>query len=847
MPDINLYGALNTGLLGIYTSKLAMNVVAHNIANANTPGFSRQAPIIKTMPPIPVSTLTQPSLPLQIGTGSQVKDIKRIRDEFLDIQYRQVNNKYNYWDAVTSNLHFVEQLFAEPGDSGLRYLFDSLWSGMEEIITDPTNSAAKRELVSRAEEFVQNIKDLYNRLEQLREDLDNEIEQRVKQINAMLERLSDINSKVRLSVALRTTPNDLLDERDRILDEISKLADISYTKDASGQINLRIGDQIVLTGSDVNKLRVLDRPYGKGFKEIFVGNSKVDIYNGRLRAILDLRDKTIVKYMNRLDEFALYLSDKFNLIHRDGFNSDGSVTGLRFFTEPEADDINNAVLFRLAGSKRVESGPINNIVGMSNRAKVADISTKTFIDEGSIVFFDGNSQTIAINVNAGDTVQDFINYVSADPGAWFSYSIETHGNGEYLLKMTSSDNLRNTLALDFNGNMFETMGFDTKDVDIFVINANDFNPQTGTYTIGINGNTINVNVTDSYTINDLANDINTNFGSDVNAFVHGGKLLIIPTSKNNFNYKEISFQDSDGLFTQVNLHTETYKALDTNKETLENILGRSDTFKITIGATEIEIDPTQLTLKDLVKQLNDVGTGILFDLTPHNKLVIRGTESMNFKIGKVIKGPEAFFAAMGFIDPDSDPTNDWDDGYVFLDPFQSPEEQREKYAKADTLFVDEILPNEPYRFVEKFSVNSTVKANPETVAVDFGKVEPNTTWDAKVFSPTGQANTTIMEILSQMRNDKILGSGKESFAEFLGGIVAEMGVEGETATKMKDNTDILMKEINGERERVKGVSLDEEMANMIKFQHAFNASARVMTAVDEMIGRVIDRLGVVGR
>lgn len=847
MPDISLFGALNTGLLGIYTSKLAMNVVSHNIANANTPGFSRQVPIIRTMPPIPATTLTQPSIPLQIGTGSKVKDIKRIRDEFLDIQYRQVNNKYNYWNSITSNMHFIEQLFAEPGDSGIRYLFDSMWSGIEEIITDPTNTAAKRELVSRSEEFVKNIKDLYSRLEQLREDLDYEISQRVEQINSMLKRLADINAKVRLSVALKSTPNDLLDERDRILDDLSKIADIYYTEDASGQISLRIGDQIVLTGSDVNKLRALERPYGKGFKEIFVENSKVDIHDGSLKAAIDLRDKIVVKYMNRLDEFVLYLTDKFNLIHKDGFNSDGSVTGLNFFSQIEADDIENSVLFRISSSKRVEGGPIKYISGMSNRDNLSDILTKSFIDQGAIVFFDGSSNAQAISVNAGDTIQDFINNVSSS-GLWFDFETAVHNDSTYLLRMVSNGvDLRNTLALDFNGNMFNTMGFDTKDVDVFAINESDFNISSGTYQIEVNGIQANITVTDWYTINDLANDINSNFSSEVKAVVYNNKLLIIPTSKNKFDKNMIDIKDSDGLFTQADLHIETYKALDNTRETLDNILDRTLPFKVTIGATTIEIDPTQLTLKDFVNKLNEVGTGIIFDITPHNRVVIRGSRSMNFKIDKVIKGPEELFVKLGFIDPDSDPTNDWDENYVFITPFDDPKTQREKFAKADTLFVDKMTVNEPFRFVEKFSVNSTVSSNPETIAVDFGQIETNTNWDAKVFNPTGQANTKIMEILSNMRFEKILNDGKESFAEYLGGIVAEMGVEGETAMKMKDNIDIVMKDISNERERVKGVSLDEEMANMIKFQHAFNASARVMTAVDEMIGRVIDKLGVVGR
>jgi len=386
MADISLFGTLNTGLLGVYASKLAMNVVSHNIANANTPGFSRQRPELMTTAPISSTSLTQPGLPLQIGTGVYVKDIQRVRDEFLDIQFRQTNNKYNYWDSMTSNLHFVEQLFAEPSDAGIRYLFDSFWSGIEEVITDPTNTAAKRGLVSRAEELVEQTQDVYTRLEQLRTDVDDEISQRTQEINSMVKRLADINAKVRASVSLNYSPNDLLDERDRILDELSNLADIHYYEDNAGQITLRLGNQIVLTGENVVELRALDRPYGKGFKEIFAGNSKVEISDGKLKSLFDLRDDTLVKYMNRLDEFSLSLTDEFNLIHEDGYNGDGNVTGLRFFNDISSDNIEDSVLYRLAGAKRVENGPINFISGMSDRTNVSDITDKQFIEQGSIVF-----------------------------------------------------------------------------------------------------------------------------------------------------------------------------------------------------------------------------------------------------------------------------------------------------------------------------------------------------------------------------------------------------------------------------------------------------------------------------
>ncbi|MFN6991673.1 MAG: flagellar basal body rod C-terminal domain-containing protein, partial [Fervidobacterium sp.] len=563
--------------------------------------------------------------------------------------------------------------------------------------------------------------------------------------------------------------------------------------------------------------------------------------------LFTLRDETLVKYMNRLDEFALSLTDEFNLVHQDGFNGDGSVTGLKFFNDIEAERITDAKLYRLAGAKRVENGPINFISGMSDRLKFSDITTKPFIEKGSIVFFDGNDKIFSAPVNPYDTVDDFKNALNSITDRWFDLKVGAHGDGGYRLYFESSQNLRNTLALDFNGNMFNTMGFSTRNVDVFAIDRRDFKVNPGQYKISFNGIEEIININNSTTLEDLANQLNNYFSTHIRAFVHEDKLLIIPTKANNFNLKSIKLSDSNGLFTQSNLHVETYKALDTGKETLENVLKRSQAFSIRIGATEIRIDPTKMTLQDLANSINEFNTGIIAEVTPHGKFVLRGSRSLDFELKKVIQGPEALWSALGFIESDGNPLNDWDEGFVFVNPFEKPQDQRNRYIKADALFIDKQLPKEPFRFVEKLAVNSTIKSNPETLAVDLGYTEENPNWDAKVFKPSGRANTKIVELLSALRNKKVLNDGLETFNEYLGSLVAELGVESETAVKVKSNTDIMKKEIDGERERVKGVSLDEEMANMIKYQQAFNAAARVMTAVDDMISRVIDRLGLVGR
>lgn len=441
MPDMSMFGILNTALTGIHAHKLAMNVVGHNIANASTPGYSRQRPVIEANPPIPLTTLTQPSFPLQMGTGAKVKTIVRLRDAFLDVQYRQVNNRYNYWDTVLSNLHFIEQLLAEPGEDGVRSLVDNFWNAFKEVMSDPSSTASKAEVVSRAQQMVSQIKDLYGRLEQLREDIDDEIVQRVSEINQMIKRLADLNNKIRTSMMLNSPPNDLLDERDRILDELSNLANINYTEAEDGQITLRIGNQIVLNGSTYRELRALERPYGKGYHELFVGNSQLILSDGKLKALMDLRDSSIVKYMRKLDEFVLFITDSLNLVHRDGFESNGVTTNLNFFKKIEAFS-DDPSIFRIKGSRKLEMGPYHTVTGIHSASSQVEIEGRRFNSDDIVLSFGGGSSNV-LNVSAGTTIGDLV-------GSWnllgTSLRVGSHAGGYRLYLEDSTGSLRNKLS-----------------------------------------------------------------------------------------------------------------------------------------------------------------------------------------------------------------------------------------------------------------------------------------------------------------------------------------------------------------------------------------------------------------
>lgn len=863
MANLSLFGTLNTALLGVYTHKLAMNVVGHNIANANTEGYSRQRPVIEPTPPIPMTTLTQPSVPLMLGTGSQVKDIQRVRDLFLDLQFRQVSNRYNYWNTIFSNLHFFEQLLAEPGSNGIRNLYDAFALSFEEVMSDPSSSAAKRQVVSRAEELVKAVKDLYSRLEQLREDINKEIKLLADKINQLVSRLKEINEQVRIMVALKTTPNDLLDERDRILDELASYGNITYRETEDGQTLLMFGDQVVLSGSVQNPLRTLERPYGKGFYELFVGVTKLNLLDGKLRALIDLRDTIIVKYMLYLDEFALNLTDKLNLIHRSGFDASGKTTNLNFFTLSPAVDTLDPAIFRIAGSRRMLSGPITTVTGLYNYTE-SDIRNTTLTQAGRLIFFDGTS-TQQLDIDAGTSVDSLLS--DPDWPSWLTLSIQQHQPNPsataFRLTLTSSLNLNDVLIIDESSNVLKTLGFETQQKSF--ISFSDLSKlSSGTYTLVFEETlhdgtkqteTLNLLIDGATTIESIRDQINTQL-TNIKAFIVNDSLVLVPTKDLEFDWSRVQIKDELGFLTQVRATNKTFDVLKP-KATLENIFQGSTNFngstgyQLYIGNTPIHIDPAVDTLESLVKKINEANTGILADLTPHNAFVLRAGRSFDFDLRSFnIVGPKGLFEALGLIDTNADPTNfdaDWNEEFVLISRSDDFNSLRNRLNVSELFTINKRERTEPFYFVMGWDVSSVLKTNAEALAVDAGKVLFNDVWNALSILPIGSSNVDLVRYMRDAKYEKLLADGKESFFEYFGGIIAELGVEAETAQKMKDNNEALRLEIDQERERVKGVSLDEEMANMIKYQHAFAAAARVITAVDEMIGRVIDKLGVVGR
>ncbi|PNR97994.1 flagellar hook-associated protein FlgK [Petrotoga olearia] len=804
---MTLNGLLNTGLLGVYTNKIAMSVVAHNISNSNTHGFSRQTPVIVTTNPINLTTIGSGGAALSFGTGSTVSDIQRVRDEFLDLQFRGTSSRLNYWENIYSNVHYIEQLFGEPGETGLRNIYDSYWASIEELKTDPSNEAAKTQVVSRAEELVNTMKDINYRLEELKSDINSEIKIRIDEINSYLKRIADLNQKILTSSSISSSPNDLLDERDRLLDRLSELSNIRITNHSNGQISLSIGDKVVLNGSSYQEIKSLTIAGTNNEYYAYVGNNLLTFNDGKMSALFELRDEIIPSYQQQLDEFGLYLVDTTNLIYKEGWDSTGTITGANFFSDISTQrGFEDSRLFRIAGNSDVFHPGIIQYV----------TSHRSFYEDPQIDLNGFYLYTVNSKVSPPSDLSEVY------PSHYNNIDSIIHDSTNKAIYFDDTSGFQDKLLVDIKGDFLKEYGFPTKEIKAYKIDPAKVIPGS----LKFDGIDSNINFSNAV---DLVSNINSHSGGYLKAEEIDGFIYILPTMKiPNADLDTIVLNDVDGSLSKMEAQKVTLDALDTSQPTLNNLLGSNEKIEMSINGRRIEINPLKDTIYDLVDKINATNTGVTASVTPHGSFVLRAGNLINFDLQNVtIKGPEKLFNALGFIEDGSNNI------VTLISPDVSPEQIDEKFSKADLLRIDKGL-----GIVNQISVSSNLKENPSLLATDLGYYYQTN------YTPTGAGNVSVWDKISKMYNNSVLDNGRVGFSNFLGNIVTDIGVKGETADKMRLNSEMLNSEIRLEKERVMGVSIDEEMTNLVKYQQAFNASARVITAVNQMMDTVINNLGV---
>lgn len=377
---------LETARRAIHTQQSALYTTGHNIANANTAGYTRQRVNFTQTNAFPSVGMNTALLPGQMGTGVQAGSVQRIREDYLDVQYRNENNKFGYWNTRSSALSSMEEVMNEPSDTGLAKTLDQFWNALQDLSVNPEDSGARSVVRQRGIAVADTFNYLSGQLSSQRADLGEQIDLNAKTVNSLLMQINQINEQISSIEPHGYLPNDLYDARDLLVDQLSSLVNIKVTTHpsggnansmASGKYTIEMLDAngksvgTLLDGKNglVNELSVSKDSSTQAISAIKVGNKEIAVSQfsskGDLLAniqsygYLDASGKQVGDYpdmLASLDLMAFRFAQSFNAVHQSGWSiteiNNGEKGGFDFFG--------------------FEGGALNSPEGAAGKIKVSD-------------------------------------------------------------------------------------------------------------------------------------------------------------------------------------------------------------------------------------------------------------------------------------------------------------------------------------------------------------------------------------------------------------------------------------------------------------------------------------------
>ena len=219
---------------GLFTQQSALYTTGHNISNANTEGYSRQRVNMQATPGFPTAGLNSPQFPGHMGTGVEAGAIQRVRDQFIDRQFRQETSKLGYWETKTQSISQMEDIMTEPSEYGIAKAFTEFWKTMEDVVANPKDTAARQVMISKGEALAESFNYMDMQLKQIQGNIGNEIAVETKEVNSILKQIAEINKQIMAVEPNGYVPNDLYDARDVLVDQLNELLPVSIERVPSG-------------------------------------------------------------------------------------------------------------------------------------------------------------------------------------------------------------------------------------------------------------------------------------------------------------------------------------------------------------------------------------------------------------------------------------------------------------------------------------------------------------------------------------------------------------------------------------------------------------------------------------
>ncbi|MDZ7678961.1 MAG: flagellar hook-associated protein FlgK [Acidimicrobiales bacterium] len=337
------FSSLQTALSGLTAHQKAVQTAGHNIANAATPGYSRQRVDLKSSGAGVVPAVW--SKPDGIGNGVEVSTIVRIRDQFLEARAVREVGTGAHLERLGSIMDRIEMIFPEPSDVGLAHQLSDMWASFDDVGNQPGSSAPRISLLERAGTVASELNRAATELANLHQSSVDQADALVTEVNTTAARVAELNQSVRNATAAGLAPHDLADQRDRLIDRLGELVGVTTQPGEHGTTNVFLGGTALVRGDRAESL-VLDTegdlpaPHdGLDLTNTQVrwakDNYPAAVTSGEIAGLMEGANRAIPDQLADLDAVADTLITQVNDLHVQGFGLDGA-DGRQFFAGTDA-------------------------------------------------------------------------------------------------------------------------------------------------------------------------------------------------------------------------------------------------------------------------------------------------------------------------------------------------------------------------------------------------------------------------------------------------------------------------------------------------------------------------------
>lgn len=311
-------GIIQIGKRALLANKKALEVTSHNIANANTEGFSRQRVVFTTTTPLDVR-------PGPIGTGMEIKKIERIYDRFLALQLNNQKQNLGRWEELNKAYGYVESIVTVSSDvSGLSQLMADFWSAWYDLANNPAGQTERVNVQVKGETLANDIRQKTSDFQRIQRNLDSSISMGLNEINLLTQQIASLNEKISQMESGGAQANDYTDQRQNLIEELSYWLNITTFENENGKVTILTSDGRPLV-DNITSWNLTAETGASGFYDVkWVDNlgNKTDITSsitgGKLGAWVEMRDTNIPYVLSQMNELASGLIKEVNKTHSQG-------------------------------------------------------------------------------------------------------------------------------------------------------------------------------------------------------------------------------------------------------------------------------------------------------------------------------------------------------------------------------------------------------------------------------------------------------------------------------------------------------------------------------------------------